>query len=125
MGTWQITPNPKIRMTRRDTWSSDKVRPAVVKWREFKTAIAAAGVTVEDGDELTFSMPMPASWNAAKRARHRYQPHRSKPDLDNLIGGLFDAAMPDGDQHIASLGACRKVWADVGAITVFRRQVDS
>jgi Holliday junction resolvase RusA-like endonuclease len=119
---YDVTPRAKLRMTRRDSWGNGKVRPAVERWRAFKDAVRVAGVTVEDGDALTFHLPMPASWSAKKRARHDGQPHRATPDLDNLIGGLFDAAMPDGDQHIAELGPCRKVWASEGAIDVARKK---
>jgi Holliday junction resolvase RusA-like endonuclease len=107
-------------MTRRDTWANSNVRPAVQKWRAFANEVKRLGITVQDGDALTFCVAMPTSWSAKKRREHEGQPHRSKPDLDNLIGGLFDAAMPDGDQHIAELGACRKVWASDGQIIVDR-----
>lgn len=115
---YDITPHPKVRMTRRDTWGGDKVRPSVQRWRAFRDAVQAQGVTIQDGDELVFHLPMPSSWSARKRLDHEGKPHRSKPDLDNLIGGLFDAAMPDGDQHIAELGPCRKRWAREGAIFI-------
>lgn len=118
---YDVTPNPKVRMTRRDTWSSDKVRPAVVKWRAFKTEVERLGITVQDGDCIAFGIPMPESWSAKKRAAHAFTPHRAKPDLDNLLGGLFDAAMPKGDQHIAGLGEVRKFWSYFGTITIVRQ----
>lgn len=123
MATWKITPNPKVRMTRRDTWANENVRPAVQKWRLFATQVKHLGVTVEDGDALTFVIPMPESWSAKKKAAHAGKPHRSKPDLDNLIGGLFDAAMPGGDQHVAELGPCLKMWGYEGEIWVSRKNL--
>lgn len=108
-------------MTRRDTWSTDKVRPTVQRWRAFATAVQAAGVTVQDGDEILFVVPMPKSWNKMSRRGNDGQPHRQKPDLDNLLGGLFDAAMPKEDKHIARLGEVSKTWGDVGLIVITRK----
>jgi Holliday junction resolvase RusA-like endonuclease len=116
-----VDPSPKVRMTRRDTWATAKVRPAVQRWRAFASAVKVLGCTVDDGDEITFVLPMPASWGRKKRAAHVGAPHRSKPDLDNLVGGWFDATMPGGDQHIAELGRVRKIWGDSGAIHVTRK----
>lgn len=108
-------------MTRRDTWASNKVRPAVQRWRAFKDRAAALGITVQDGDAIAFVLPMPASWSAKKRLAHVGLPHRSKPDLDNLLGGLFDATMPGGDQHIAELGNVAKLWGESGRICITRK----
>lgn len=118
--TYYVTPNPKVRMTRRDTWG-DNVRPSVLKWRAFRDEVQRLGITVEDGDEITFIVPMSASWSAKKKLAHVGMPHRDKPDLDNLLGGLFDAAMPTGDQHIAALGAVEKMWGEVGQIVIARK----
>jgi Holliday junction resolvase RusA-like endonuclease len=41
--------------------------------------------------DVTFYMPMPASWSGKKKERHNGQIHKSKPDIDNLIKGLFDS----------------------------------
>lgn len=93
------------------------------RWRAFQNEVQRLGVTVEDGDEITFLLPMPGSWSKQKQLSHLGAPHRAKPDLDNLIGGLFDAAMPDGDQHISELGTCRKVWGDQGVIVITRKNL--
>jgi Holliday junction resolvase RusA-like endonuclease len=119
--TYTVDPSPKVRMTRRDTWATAKVRPAVQRWRAFAARVKVLGITVQDGDEITFAVPMPPSWGKKKRAAHLGTPHRAKPDLDNLLGGLFDATMPDGDQHIAELGSVRKVWDTLGHITITRK----
>jgi Holliday junction resolvase RusA-like endonuclease len=114
-----ITPNVKIRMTRRDTWRVD-VRPAVLKWRAFQNKAQALAIDLREGDDLTFVLPMPASWSKAKRAAHDGKHHRSKPDMDNLHGGLFDAVMPKSDAHFAELGGLRKLWGEVGQIVIRR-----
>lgn len=121
---YEVTPCPKVRMTRRDTWANGKVRPSVQRWRDFQNEVQRLGITVQDGDEITFGVPMPPSWSAKKRETHIGCPHRSKPDLDNLLGGLFDAAMlsqKGGDQHIAHIGSVKKLWSDSGRIAVFRK----
>lgn len=119
--TYTVDPSPKVRMTRQDTWATSKVRPAVQRWRAFQNRCQALGITVQDGDEITFVLPMPASWSQKRRAATVYDSHRSKPDLDNLLGGLFDATMPGGDQHIAELGRVRKIWGDSGEIRITRK----
>jgi Holliday junction resolvase RusA-like endonuclease len=108
-------------MTRRDTWA--KARPAVMRWRAFRDRVQELGITVQDGDAITFVVPMAPSWSAKKRAAHVGQLHRNKPDVDNLLGGLFDGAMPEGDQHIAELGGLRKVWGEVGEIVIERKEL--
>lgn len=127
MTTWRydVTPHPKVRMTRRDTWATKAVRPSVQRWRAFQNRVQELGITVQDGDSICFFVPMPASWKHSKRREHLHQPHRSKPDLDNLLGGLFDAAMPEEDKHIACLGRVSKVWAPDGMITITRGDVDT
>jgi Holliday junction resolvase RusA-like endonuclease len=50
------------------------------------------------------------------------KPHCSKPDLDGLIGGVWDALLPDGDAHIWRLGESSKVWWDYDAIIVERSE---
>jgi Holliday junction resolvase RusA-like endonuclease len=41
--------------------------------------------------DITFYMPMPNSWSGKKKERLNGQIHTSKPDIDNLIKGVFDA----------------------------------
>jgi Holliday junction resolvase RusA-like endonuclease len=36
-------------------------------------------------------MPIPDSWSGVKKERHDGAMHTSKPDIDNLIKGLFDS----------------------------------
>ena len=120
---YEVTPSPKVRMTRRDTWATAKVRPAVQRWRAYQRECQRLGMTVLDGDDLTFVLPMPASWSAKQRAARDGTPHQSKPDLDNLCGGLFDACLPGGDQHIHELAGMRQRWGQVGAVVVTRKNL--
>ncbi|MBL5767998.1 RusA family crossover junction endodeoxyribonuclease [Heyndrickxia sporothermodurans] len=41
--------------------------------------------------DITFYMPIPNSWSQKKKERYNGAIHKSKPDIDNLIKGLFDS----------------------------------
>lgn len=41
--------------------------------------------------DITFYMPIPTSWSTKKKERMNGVVHKSKPDIDNLIKGCFDA----------------------------------
>ncbi|NRD80308.1 RusA family crossover junction endodeoxyribonuclease [Bacillus sp. BRMEA1] len=41
--------------------------------------------------DITFYMPMPSSWSGKKKERMNGAIHRSKPDIDNMVKGLFDS----------------------------------
>lgn len=69
-----------------------------------------------DGAHIMFYMPMPRSWSEKKRKEHVGNPHRQKPDLDNLIKALGDALYGD-DSSIASISAA-KVWSSKAAIDI-------
>ncbi len=52
---------------------------------------------------------MPKSWSAKKKAAHEGEPHRQKPDLDNLVKAMLDA-LHDDDSHIWD-GRFTKRWS--------------
>ena len=110
-----VDPVAKPRMTRRDKWER---RPAVVRYRAYADALRAALPRGVRGGafHLTFQLAMPRSWTKAKRTRMNGNPHRSKPDIDNLIKGVLDALMPD-DAHVWKVTA-EKTWAETGAVTI-------
>ena len=104
------------RQTRADTW---KRRLVVLRYRAYKDRLRAAcgRPAVPLRLYLSFYLTMPASWSKAERARMANEPHRSKPDIDNLAKGVMDALWPDGDAEIADLRA-RKFWGHTGEIVV-------
>lgn len=112
---YPITPVPKPRMTQRDKWQK---RPAVLRYRAYCDELRSAGVSWRPLDGLLFLLPMPRSWSARKREENRHKPHLQRPDLDNLIKGVWDALFPDGDEHCWAIGRSGKLWADEGAIVV-------
>lgn len=119
MTSHPIWPQPKYRAKRSDTW---KKPPAAEKWKAFKDETRRLGITLEEGDEVIFVVAMPDSWSTKKRAAHADQPHRAKPDLDNLLGGLMDAVLPGGDAHISRMGAIQKIWGWRASIDILREE---
>jgi Holliday junction resolvase RusA-like endonuclease len=104
--TYNVTPVPKPRQTQADKW---KKRPAVLRYRAFADKARELGVTVQNGDEICFYLPMPASWSDKKRAKMTGEPHTQRPDLDNLAKSILDAVHED-DSHLWHLGSMSKRW---------------
>lgn len=114
---FNVVPVGKPRQTQRDKW---KERPAVVRYREYADRVRAEarrmGFRVPDsGLTLSFRMPMPPSWSRMKRVAMDGQPHRQRPDVDNLCKALLDALMDD-DSVIWRLDGLEKRWAVGGCI---------
>lgn len=111
----KITPCPKPRQTQRDKW---KPSAPVLRYRAFadELRLKARGVEL-DGANILFLIPMPKSWSKKQRKEMLGEPHRQKPDLDNLLKSLADALYGD-DSHIATLTGLSKRWSDVGAILI-------
>lgn len=108
MPRYDVSPTAKVRQTQRDKW---KKRPVVIRYRAFADECRRLKIELKDHQTVVFKIEMPASWSERKKREHDGQPHRSRPDLDNLLGGLMDAVMPDGDSQLYSLGLIRKEWA--------------
>ena len=100
-------------MTQSDKW---KKRPAVLKYRAFADEVRLHGVVVQNGDHVTFHVPMPKSWSNSKKEMHDKAPHRQTPDLDNLQKSLLDAVYKD-DSFIWDIHAT-KLWSYEGGITI-------
>ncbi len=114
MFEYPIIPVPKPRMTRADKW---KQRPAVLKYRAFCDEVRLRGVQVpEAGAHIVFVLPMPGSWSKRKRAEMDGQPHRQKPDVDNLAKAVLDALYQD-DSGVWDLRVSKR-WGEVGSIRV-------
>lgn len=117
--TAPITPVAKPRMTRRDQWAE---RPAVVRYRLYCDALRGyarrEGFELPDaGAHLVFHIPMPPSWSKKKRAAMDGQPHKQRPDVDNLVKAVLDALRPDGDAEVWMIGA-EKRWSTVGRVEI-------
>jgi Holliday junction resolvase RusA-like endonuclease len=113
---YNIEPMGKPRMTQRDKW--DK-RPCVVRYWQFCEEVRTAGIKIpENGVAIVFRIPMPKSWSNKKRAEMMGKPHQQKPDIDNLLKGLLDAALEE-DCRVYHVGSVMKEWSDHGGITIW------
>jgi Holliday junction resolvase RusA-like endonuclease len=101
-----VAPCSAPRQSRRDTYDPC---PAVVRYRAFQNQVALEWNLVHQefpaaGARVTFWIPMPQSWSRKKKAHMQYQPHTSKPDIDNLCKALLDSLFRKReDSHIYDL----------------------
>lgn len=113
-----IIPMPAIRQVHSDRWAN---RPIVLKYRAYKTELQLRLQTngfkeCPEQIELLFEMPMPISWSLKKRIETLGLPHKSKPDLDNLVKAILDS-WGCNDSHCWNIAA-RKVWSKAGGVTI-------
>lgn len=111
-------------MTQRDKW---KKRPVVTRYHEFRdllrmevrNALIASGHTglgcaelMKEATELSWTayFPIPPSWSGKKKLSHQGQPHRQKPDRDNIDKAIMDSLFEE-DCGIHA-GTIRKLWDD-------------
>lgn len=111
--TIQAVPMGKPRMTRRDKWQK---RECVTRYRAFadelREAFGLSHKLTQAPLRLDWRayLPMPESWSRTKRESMRGQPHRQKPDRDNIDKAILDALFQD-DSAIAQ-GVTAKYWDD-------------
>lgn len=112
-----IDPIGKPRMTQRDRW---KQRPCVMRYRAFCDKLRAeftqAHISLPDAFEIQFTIEMPASWSQKKRNKMCGRPHQSRPDLDNMLKAVCDAASKE-DSTVHAVAAT-KVWGKCGMISI-------
>jgi Holliday junction resolvase RusA-like endonuclease len=70
----------------------------------------------QSGDSILFMIPMPESWSLKKKHAMVKQPHKSKPDLDNLIKAVGDA-LYDDDSGLWNYRAAKR-WGYEGQIII-------
>ncbi len=109
-------PVGKPRQTRRDVWMR---RPEVMAYRAWADVARAAYLTALPSN-LPAGVPgrvvmvaffrCPLSWSNRRRAAEQGQPHRVKPDPDNVAKSLLDALF-DRDQEVFNL-TIEKRWDD-------------
>ena len=114
-----ITPIGKPRMTRRDKWAK---RDCVIRYFEYKERLNVAlkgnfGVnSLFMPHQITFYLPMPKSWSIKKKKELEGAPHRSKPDIDNLLKAIYDSLLDD-DSSVYYVTAV-KYWDEEGKIII-------
>ena len=117
---WDIDPIPKPRMTQRDKWLKPMRKP-VRQYFFYKTALISLSIkhkyVLTNPLSIIFVIVMPKSWSKKKRERMNFQPHESKPDLDNLLKGFKDA-LCENDSFVHTYDQIKKVWGDRGQIII-------
>lgn len=112
--------------------ATGKARPRVVKrGRHVTTYMPEAYTAARDELALRFgppevpppwrvdvrvTRPMPKSWSNKRRLANDGRPTTAKPDVDNILGWVLDAIMPDDEQVVD--GRCVKVWGRDAAIKI-------
>lgn len=113
MITIKQTPLGKPRQTRADKW---KQRDCVIRYRDFadKARLAFGRITKFETAPLSLSwrayFELPESWSKKRKAEMAGQPHRQKPDRDNIDKAILDALFLD-DSGVA-FGTMAKYWDD-------------
>lgn len=108
--TVYIEPMGKPRMTRRDKWAE---RDCVQRYWAFKDKLKYYVTNIpRDCSHVSWTayLPIPPSWSKKKREQMAGQPHRQKPDRDNIDKAILDALFGD-DAGIAT-GSLSKFWDD-------------
>lgn len=102
-----VAPVAKPRMTKRDRW---KGRPVVEKYFAFRDQVQlhlpADWKFPASGARVTFFVPMPKSWTKKKKRQMESKPHQKRPDIDNFVKGLLDAACKE-DNYVWDLRATK------------------
>ena len=117
----EIDPVPKPRQTRSDVW---KKRPIVLRYRKFADELRQACREQKffPGDILLmeFYIKMPPSWSKKKRTVLIGQPHKQRPDIDNLVKSVLDALLPE-DCTVWNISA-KKYWSESGKIKLENKE---
>lgn len=103
-------PIGKPRMTQKDKWAK---RPCVMMYRAWADHARACAGDLPDNPlsvDLLAYFAFPESYSEKKRAALARQPHRVKPDFDNVEKAVCDALF-EQDSMIAD-GSCSKRWDD-------------
>ena len=107
----RLEPMGKPRMPRRDKWAK---RDCVVRYHAFADELRrqVQHLLPPDVAELSWTayFTMPESWSQKKKAQHAGQPHRAKPDRDNIDKAILDALF-EQDSGIATGTLCKR-WDD-------------
>lgn len=126
---FKISPCPAPRMTNSDKWKTDpyhadpekRQRKAVTKyydWRDtFRILCAKQGYVLDEVLRVVFVMPMPKYLSRKKREMRLGQPHKQRPDTDNMIKSIKDSFNVDDGYVWDERGV--KVWGEEAKILIF------
>lgn len=110
-----IQPKPAPRITHQGRFTK-----TAKSYYKYKNAIRlfceANNFVLSEKVRITFYMPIPKSISKKEKAKRLGNPHKFKPDLDNLCKGVWDSlAVEDGYIHYAIL---KKIWSETGKIVI-------
>jgi Holliday junction resolvase RusA-like endonuclease len=114
-----IPPMPKPRQTQSDRW---KQRPVVVRYRAWCDEVRRqmGGRALPEAFWVRFWVPLPPSYDKAKRAALAGSQHAQKPDIDNLLKALMDALLEDDsgvwDVRATKLWTCGPGCIEIGGL---------
>lgn len=119
---YDIAPVPAPRQTRRDAF---KPSSAVRAYRSFRDEIAWRRVELPgEFFHVVFMFATPRSWPRKKAREAIGQPHKQKPDADNLAKALIDGVHRfDDDAHLWNY-ATTKIWAGLSGILIADEYLD-
>lgn len=100
-------------MTQSDRW---RKRDCVMRYFAFRDEVKRQYIDLPDSSHIIFILPMPASWSEKKRLHLDGQPHRQRPDADNLAKALLDSVHEE-DCKIHDL-RITKYWGREGEIII-------
>lgn len=124
-----VIPMGAVRMTRSDTWKinpnhkneKQRQRPAVTRYFAFKNKVIQEcnniNYVMQNTIDVVFFLPMPDSWSLKKKERMNGLPHKSRPDIDNIVKGFMDA-LKDEDGDVWKIVA-EKRYAFKGSILIY------
>lgn len=92
----EIEPMGAVRMTRKGKWVSEAAQRYLTYKDKIGWDIRTQMCELETTKKLVvvnviFYMPIPNSWTKKQKTEAPGEYHTSKPDIDNLVKGLFDA----------------------------------
>ena len=126
-----IEPCPAPRMTRSDKWKLDPNHPdpkkrqrvCVAKYFVFKDKLQwlckKEKYTLQPEVTIKFELPMPEKWSEKKKKLMEGNPHKSRPDIDNLFKAFADSFGND-DGFVWCIKAW-KTWARKGSIIIYEQ----
>jgi len=117
MLTIRVSPMGAVRMTRRGKFTNESAQ----RYLRYKDdigyqikGIVEVPATKAVGVNAIFYMPIPESWSQKKKKAAVGQYVTKKPDVDNLVKGLFDAAngILWADDNLVAKCSAVKIYSD-------------
>ena len=124
-----VIPMGAVRMTRRGKFVNESAK-RYLTYKDFiklhiNQQAKQESIVNQIGVDIVFTMPIPPSWSKKKQREAVGQYHNKKPDIDNLVKGLFDSLnglIWKDDNQVARLQAV-KIYGENPGITLEVREM--